>query len=353
MRRVLFGFFLLMGGLALAPPTAGLAADRQVLEEVVVRVNDEIITRGELERQRQELRRELAERYSGAEFEEAYHDRELHLLRDMIDQLLLVQRGREMGLSVESEVIKRLDAMRQQRGLKSMEELEQAVTAQGMSYDDFRQRLRSNILTNQVIQRAVQGRVFLDREEVVAYYDSHKEEMNRRETYRVRELLIKTQDRTDEEARARVQEVLEKIRRGEKFDELAKQYSEAPTAQGGGELGEFERGQLAPELEEVVSKLRDGGVSDAIETRHGYLLLQLVEFTPAGIPPFEKVESQIRERLYMQKVQPALREVLSELRENSYVEVKPGYMDTGTVKQKELPTRKRGRRLRTLRKRRS
>ncbi|MBI4461748.1 MAG: peptidylprolyl isomerase [Acidobacteria bacterium] len=350
MKRFGLSLSLLFLPLILACPDGLEAGDRQVIEEIVARVNDEIITRSELERQRLELRRELQQQVSGQAFEEAYHDRELHLLRDMIDQLLLVQRGREMGLSVETDVIKRLDGIRAEMGLKSLEELERAVEAQGLSFEDFKSRIRSNILTNQVIQRMVTGRVFINRDEVEGYYETHKEEMQRPETYRLREILVGTERRTDEEARARVLEVLDKIRRGEKFEELAPQYSDAPTAAGGGELGEFELGQLAPDFQEAVSQLRVDAVSDALLTRHGYLLLQLAEHTPAGVPPLEKVENEIRERLYMQKVQPTLRELLGELRENAYVEVKSGYVDTGAVKQREPPTRKRGRRWKRLQK---
>ncbi|MFQ5817787.1 MAG: peptidylprolyl isomerase [Terriglobia bacterium] len=341
---------LLISLMLVTPPA--LAADREVLEEIVVRVNDQIITRTELEQQRRELRRELQQRLRGEEFDQAYHDRELHLLRDMIDQLLLVQRGREMGLSVEADLIKRLDSIREEMGLKSLEELERAVGAQGVSFEDFRSRIRNNILTNQVIQRMVAGRVLINRDEVVGYYETHKDEFRRPESYRLREILISTENRTDEEARARAQEVLDKIRQGEKFDELAKQYSDAPTGEAGGELGEFARGQLAPEIEAAVSHLLDGAVSDVLLTRRGYLLLQLVEHVPAGVPALEKVEHQIRDRIYMQKVQPNLRKVLNELREQAYVEVKPGYVDTGAVKKRRPPKRKRGRRWRRLRKQR-
>lgn len=343
MRRTFLILCLLAGAL-------GWAGDRQVIEEIVARVNDEMISRNEYERQRQELRRELGEQYSGEKLEEVFHDRELQLLRDMIDQVLLVQRGREMGVSVETDVIKRLDEMRQQMGLKTLEELERAMVAQAMNLEEVKTRIRNNLLTNQVIQRMVTGRVHTSQDEVQGYYQTHQAEFQQQESYRLREILVATQDRTDEEARARVQEALEKIRKGEKFEELAQQYSDAPTAQSGGELGAFERGRLAPEIEAAVSKLLPGGVADPIQTRHGYLILQLVEYTPAGVPPLEKVEDEIRQQIFMTKVQPTLRQVLSELRENSFVEVKPGYVDTGAVK-KQVPTRKRGRRWKSFRKR--
>jgi len=329
----------------------GLSADRQVLEEIVARINNEIITKTELEQEKQELRRQLQREYSGASLEEKYRDQELHLLRDLIDQLLLVQRGREMGMSVEADVVKHMDKLREDMGLKSLEELERAVAAQGMSFEDFRERVRRNILTNRVISGAVAGRVFINQDEIQGYYEVHKDEMRQQESYRLREILIATKERSDAEARARAAEVLDKIRHGEKFDALARQYSDAPTAQDGGDLGYFEKGQLAPELEAAVSNLRIDAVSDVLLTRHGYLILQLVEHIPAGVPPLEKVADRIRERLYMQRVQPALREFLNQLREEAYIEVKPGYVDTGAVKKRAPPKRERGRRWRSYRKR--
>jgi len=327
-----------------------MSAERQVLEGIVARVNNEIITKSELEQEKQELRRQLQRDYSGAELEEKYSDQELHLLRDLIDQLLLVQRGREMGISVEADVVKHMDKLREDMGLKTLEELERAVAAQGLGFEDFRERIRRNILTNRVISGAVAGQVFVNRDEIRGYYEVHKEEMRQQESYRLCEILISTKERTDSEARARATEVLDKIRHGEKFDALARQYSDAPTAQEGGDLGYFEKGQLAPELEAAVSNLRIEAVSDVLLTRHGYLILQLVEHIPAGIPPLEKVEDRIRERLYMQKVQPALREFLNQLREEAYLEVKPGYVDTGAVKKRRPPKRERGRRWRSYRK---
>ena len=345
MKRIL----LLLSFLLVLPPLCG--GDRQIVEEIVARVNDEIITHTELEQQRLELRRELSQQFSGQSLEEAYHDRELHLLRDMIDQLLLVQKGREMGISVESEAVKRMDAIRQEMNLKSMEELERAVEAQGLSFEEFRNRIRSNILTNQVLQRLVSGRVTLSADEVSGYYETHKQEFHRPETWKLREILVAatSKGRTDEEARARMQEVLARIRKGEKFDALAKEFSDAPTAENGGELGEFQRGQLAPQLAEAVAKLREGAVSDALATQEGYLLLEVAQYTPEGIPPFERVEDEIRQRLFMQRVQPTLREVLTDLRMNAYVEVKAGYVDTGAAKRREPPKRKRGRGWRRLR----
>jgi peptidyl-prolyl cis-trans isomerase SurA len=322
-------------------PTAH-AGERQVVEEIVARVNNEIITLSDLERSRQLLRQELNQRNSGAELERLYQEQEPNLLRDLIDQQLLVQRALDRGLSVESEVIKRLDQIRQDMKLTSMEELERAMAAQGMSMEDFKQEIRNQLLTQTLIQRAVAGNVFVDAEKVRHYYLTHREELAQPEQVRLREILVSTEGYPASQLPAReerVREVIVKIRQGEDFEELAREYSDAPTAEQGGELGYFEPDKLAPSIREAIGNLLEEGVSDAIRTREGWLLLQLVEHRPPGIPPFEDVESRIRDQLYMAEVQPALREFLNDLRREAFVYVKTGYQDSGEVEEEARPVR--------------
>jgi peptidyl-prolyl cis-trans isomerase SurA len=141
-----------------------------------------------------------------------------------------------------------------------------------------------------------------------------------------------------------VRELLVKIRKGEKFEDLAREYSDAPTAEGGGDLGYFEPEKLAPTIREAIEKLNINGVSDAIRTQQGWLVLQLVERRAAGVPPLEEAEDEIRNRLFMDEVQPALREFLSVLRREAFIYVKPGYRDSAAVEPEELPVRRGSRR---------
>lgn len=334
--------------LSLAPLGAG---ERVILEEIVARVNNEIITLADLEQSRQLLEQELSQQYSGEELKRKLQEEELNLLRDLIDQSLLVQRAGEMGLSVETELIKRFDRMRQESGLATQEEFERQAAAEGLDLEGLRTRMRQQLLTQMVIQREVAGKVMLDAEEVRQYYLQHQEEMVQPESVRLREILVSTEDYSQAELPARedrVRELLAKIRQGEPFDELARTYSDAPTAGDGGELGYFEMDKLAPNIREVVDKLLEKGVSDPFITAQGYLVLQLVERIPEGIPPFEKIESEIRSRLYFNQVQPALREYLSELRREAFVYVKSGYVDSGAVEPLPKPVR-RGKRRRARR----
>ncbi len=343
-RRVLFslGVGLLA---ALAATLPALAQDeesnnRVVLEQIVARVNNQIITQTDVEVARLRLRRELTDQFSGAELEEKFKEAEANLLRDLIDQQLLVQRGEDLGLSVEPEVIRYLDNLRQQLNLASMEDLERAITQRGMSFEDYRQDVRNQILTRMVMQREVAGKVMLDEQVVRDYYLQHREEMARPEQVHLREILVSTEGASGEALTARedrVREGLEKIRKGDPFEDVAKAYSDSPTAAEGGDLGYFEPDKLAASIRDVVMKLRAGGVTDPLRTAEGFLILQLVEHYAAGIPAFEVVENEIRQKLYFDQVQPALREYLSQMRRENYVLVAAGYTDSGAVEQEFKP----------------
>ena len=332
---------------ALLAATA-LAGDREVVEEIIARVNNEVITRFDLEKSRALLRQELGQRHTNrAEFDLAFAEQEANLLRDLIDQSLLVQRGNDMGLSVEAEVIKRMDRMRQEMKLDSLEALERTMAAQGVIVQDYKQDLRDHLLTQMVVQREVSGKVFVDSEKVRHYYLTRREELAQPESVRLREILVSTEKSSPAELPAReerARELLAKIRKGEKFEDLAREYSDAPTGADGGELGYFEPDKLAPAIREAVGSLNTNGVSDAIRTQQGWLVLQLVEHRAAGVPPLEEAEDEIRNRLFMDEVQPALRAFLSELRREAFIYVKPGYQDTAAVEAEELPVRRGSRR---------
>ena len=344
-RRVLFSLGVaILAALSSGAPVRGQAApaapqheesnNRAVLEQIVARVNNQIITQTDVEVARQRLRRELSEQHSGAEFDQKLQEGEANLLRDLIDQSLLVQRGEDLGLSVEPEVIRYLDNMRQELNLGSLEELESYIAQRGMSFEDYRQGVRSQIMTRMVMQREVAGGIILDEQVVRDYYLQHRSEMVRAEQVHLREILVSTEGLSGEALTARedrVREALEKIRKGEPFDEVAKQYSDSPTASEGGDLGLFEPDKLAASIRDLVMKLRAGGVTDPLRTPQGFLILQLVEHYQAGIPPFEQVENEIRQKLYFDQVQPALRNFLSQLRRENYVMVAAGYTDAGAV----------------------
>jgi peptidyl-prolyl cis-trans isomerase SurA len=138
-------------------------------------------------------------------------------------------------------------------------------------------------------------------------------------------------------AQAKAQDVLEQIHKGAKFADLAKKYSDGPSAKDGGDLSLFKRGTLSKELEDKVFALKAGEVTDVIRTKQGYVILQVSEHQTAGIPTMKEVEPRIQDALYMQKLQPALRAFLSTLREEAFIDIKSGYLDSGASAKQTKP----------------
>ncbi len=139
------------------------------------------------------------------------------------------------------------------------------------------------------------------------------------------------------QAKAKADDVAAKIKAGSKFDEMAKQYSGGPTAAQGGDLGTFKRGALAKVLEDQTFDLQPGQVTAPIQTRQGFVILEVTEHQAAGTPPLKEIEPQIQEAMYMQQLQPALRAYLTKLREDAYIDIAPGFVDAGASANETKP----------------
>jgi peptidyl-prolyl cis-trans isomerase SurA len=341
MRKLSLCFLL---GSVVALPVI-LRADDPVIEEIIARVNNQIVTHSEYVHSKEELKKE-AQQQDPVNADKLVAERDKDVLRDLIDQELLLEKGKDMGITADTEVIKKLDSMRKDMKLDSMEELEKAAQSQGISFEDFKQNLRNQIITQQVIGKEVGSRLAINKEDEQKFYDEHKSEMEQPETIRLSEILVSTDakpnDTTDEAqrlqaAQAKADDLLAQIRKGAKFDEVAKKNSDGPTAAQGGDLGDFKRGTLAKELEDKTFAMKAGDVSDVIRTKQGFVILKVTEHHNAGVPPLSEIEPRIQDALYMQKLQPALREYLTKLREDAFIDIKAGYVDSGASPNQTKP----------------
>jgi peptidyl-prolyl cis-trans isomerase SurA len=348
----------LVVGYALFLP-ALLPADT-VVEEIVCRVNNEIITRSEYVRSRDQLKQEVQQQ-DPANADRDFSEKQKDVLRDLIDQQLLLQKGKDLGITGDTELVKRLDEMRKEMKLETMEDLEKAAEAQGASYEEFKQNLRNQIVTQRVIGQEVGSHLALNKEDEKKFYEQHRAEMERPEQVRLSEILIapktpakpaaggdatkgdppsSSQAETDAAlaaAQAKANDVLDQIHKGAKFEDLAKKYSDGPSAKDGGDLSYFKRGTLAKELEDKVFAMKAGEFTDVIRTKQGYVILQVSEHQVAGIPTLKEVEPRIQDALYMQKLQPALRTYLTSLREDAFIDIKTGYIDSGASSKQTKP----------------
>jgi len=316
------------------PTKPALTGEGKVVEEIIARVNNEIITISELEKARsiavEEAQQECTGRCTPEQLQVAVEDRQKFALRDLIDQSLLAQRGKDMGVNVEGDVVKQLDQVRIQNKLESMEKLESAVTKEGLNWDDFKNNIRNKLLTQEVIRREVGSHITIGRDDAMKYYEAHKKDFVKPEQVALRAIEISTTGKTDSELpdlKKKADDMLRRIKDGEDFATLAKRFSDGSTAQQGGYLGVYKRGELSKQLEDQVFAMKKNQLTDVIETKQGYLILQVLERYEEGEQPFEKVENEIMDHLYSERMEPALREYLKTLREQSYVVVKPGFQD--------------------------
>jgi peptidyl-prolyl cis-trans isomerase SurA len=310
-------------------PNAG-----RTVEEIIARVNNEIITRSEFDKARQtadeDARQECQGRCTPEQLKANIDGREKTTLRDLIDQSLLVQRAKDMGISVEPELIKRLDQIRIENKLPSMEELEKAVSAQGLNWEDFKNNIRSTLLTQRVISSEVGSHITISDDEVSKYYEAHKAEYVRPEQVALREIEVSTQGKTPEELpdlKKKAETALKRVKDGEDFGEMAKRFSDGSTKAQGGFLGIYKRGELSKELEDTVFKMKKSDLTEVMETKQGYLVLQVLEHYDEGQQSLAKVKPEIMDKLYGGRMEPAMREYLKTLREQSFVVIKPGFQD--------------------------
>jgi peptidyl-prolyl cis-trans isomerase SurA len=217
----------------------------QVVEEIITRVNNQIITRSEYERSKDQLKEEVKQQ-DQKDPDKKFAEREKDVLRDLVDQQLLLDKAKDLSITGDTELIKRLDQMRKDMKLESLEDLEKEATKQGVSWEDFKQNMRNQIITQKVIGEEVSGHLSVTKEEEQKFYDDHKEEMSQPEYIRLSEILVAPNpaqttpapagatppadpnappvidEATRQSAEAKANDLLKQIHDGASFEDLAK-----------------------------------------------------------------------------------------------------------------------------------
>jgi len=315
-------------------PVATTGENGRIVEEIIARVNNEIITKTDYDKALatavDDAKQECENHCTPQQLEASIEERRKNALRDLIDQSLLVQRGKDMSISVETEVIKQLDQIRIGNKLPDMESLEKAVTAQGLNWEDFKNNIRNHLITQKVIGQEVGSHITIAESEAKKFYEEHKGEFIGPEGVALREIVVSTEGKKESELpdlKKKAETALKRVDDGEDFSEIAKRMSDGSTKDQGGYLGTYKRGELAKLIEDKVFSMKRNQLTGVMETKQGYLILQVMEHYDEGQQSFEKVKDKIMNALYEERMQPALRTYLKTLREQSYVVIKPAYVD--------------------------
>jgi peptidyl-prolyl cis-trans isomerase SurA len=322
---------------ALVPADVRAQAKPMADADIVARVNDDVITLADYQKAENELRSEVAQDCQGCPQEQIdaqFKQKQKDLLRGMIDQSLMVERAKDMGINVEPDLTKRLDEVRKQNGLATIDDLQKGVEASGLSWEDYKTTIRNGLLQKEVVQREVGSRIDISPDEVKQYYDAHPQEFTLPERVTLSEISVSTEGKKPEEfdaVRAKAEGLRTSIINGDDFGKVARLYSEGSTAKDGGALGTFKRGELSPQIEDIVFQMRRYQLTDVIQTRTGFEFMLVEDHLQAGLEPIDKVQTEIRNTIHAQKVQPLLRDYLANLREQSNITVKPGYNDSALL----------------------
>ncbi|HEX3068591.1 MAG TPA: peptidylprolyl isomerase [Thermoanaerobaculia bacterium] len=316
--------------LALTLSAATLSA-AQLLEAIVIRVGDRVITRTQYARRLHDAGAEIEQTAtSPAEVASKKEEMRKNLSNDLIAELLIKDRADRLGISVTPDEIKEaLVRLKEQYGMKTDQEFEASLRKSGMSRADMEARLHDTILTNKVFGRELRSREDLSDKELRDRYDREKERYRLPERARLREIIvIKPDDPTKvEAARERANTLAAQSRTGD-FAKLATTSSDSGTKDKGGDLGEVTRGELLPDLDKAVFNAQSGAVLGPIETKSGWHILKVEARLPSEVPAFESVKDRLRKDASEDAWQRDYKAYIERLRKDAFIQINDQYIPT-------------------------
>lgn len=329
-------FVIAVAILAAAPVSAfAQEGEMQVVDEVIAQVNDDVITLSMLKRETKE--RVDALKQSGMTEQQANEEvakRQAELIATLINEKLLLQKGKELDLAndVEAEVNRRMLQIANEQGIPTIEKLIEAMRQSGLNYEDVRRTMRSEMMKQAVLQQEVDRRVYLGftPDEVKKYFDAHPDKFRKPETVKLSEIYLSSAGKDDAAVRARAIELVTQLRAGADFKAIAAANSEREkngertAPKDFGEVGEFDVPSLREDLLASLKDVKAGGVSDPIKLQDGYQIIRVDQRTPAGNAPTFN-DNRVREAMLVER-QPKERETyLQSLRNEAFIKVTEAY----------------------------
>jgi peptidyl-prolyl cis-trans isomerase SurA len=252
------------------------------------------------------------------------------LVAEAVDELLLTQRGRELGYRLSDERFKAIvENIKKENKIESDEQFEAALQSEDMTLADLRKVIEKQMLISQVQQAEVTAKIGVSETEERAYYDAHLAEFTKPVEITLREILVSVASDgkavnvgLDEEARAKAEDLRARAVSGESFERLAADYSDSPSKANGGLIGPIKQDEIAQNLLELLAKLKPGDVTEVLRTRNGYQLLKLESASEAVTMPFEQARSDVADKVYAQKRRGELVKYIQKLRSQAIIEWK-------------------------------
>jgi len=312
-------------------------ARAEILEQILVKVNGEIFTKTELEQRQVAALRQKGQQFDpktdpdSQQLRKALDDITPQIMVDAVDEMLIVQRGRELGYKLSEEQFKSVvDNIKKENKIETEEQFQNALKAENMTMTDLRRSLERSMIVQRVQQNEVFGKIGISEEEARAYYDSHRNEFTKLPTVTLREILVAipadargVNVAADEAAKQRADQLRTRVTTGgEPFDKIASDASDAPSKANSGLIGPISLDDLSPDLRRIVETLQPGAVSEVIRTSRGFQLFKLETSTPIEVMPFEQAREQIGDRVFTDKRKGEFQKYLEKLRNQAIIEWK-------------------------------
>jgi peptidyl-prolyl cis-trans isomerase SurA len=272
-------------------------ARAEVVDEIVAKVNDDIVTKSDLETEEQGALQELYRRFSGTELDKQVAQAKKEMLRHLVDRRVLIQRAAHIFDMTKMQEFY-IESFRDQQNIKSERDLEKLLAEQGMTMADLKTRLVEEFAPQQVIRAEVAERIAVSEKDARAYYEAHTADFDVPAQATVREIVIKAGDSDRETKRATAEAVRAKVAgAGIDFAAVAADASDAGTKKAGGLLGTVKKGDLAEALDKAAFTVPVGDVSPVIEAGYGFHILKVDARTDDALRPFDDVRAEIETKI--------------------------------------------------------
>ncbi len=298
---------------------------QDVVDAIVAIVNDDIITISDYMIEHDTIYDLLRSQLQGEEFSKQYEKEKEGLLERMIIERLLIQESIRQDIrgtaDIDGQIRNMVDGIKKQYNIGSDEEFKRMIAQQGINYDNWMVQQEKAIIQQALIFSEVGRSIAIDETDVVNYYDLNPEEFTTLPTYKLRGIYISSEDKSEQEAQAKMEEVNEKLAAGEELESLAGQYSEGPEKESQGDIGTYKKGDMDKTLEQAVENLEEGSFSSWVKIPSGWFLLKLDEKTESRLRPFEEVKKDIENELFMQEQQVKIQAYIADLKKRSFIKI--------------------------------
>lgn len=317
MKKIILSLVLVLGTLS--------ASAAQVLEGIVIRVGDRIITRTQYDRRLRDALAEVDQTARPEQIAAAKDTIRQNLVNELISELLIKDRADRLNLTVsEAELREAVTRLKQQYNITTDEQFESSLRQSGLTRPEMETRLRDTLITNKVFARELRQRSDLTDPELRERYNREKEQFRLPERAHLREIVILRPESAAklEEASQRAKEVGEAVRKpGTSFSSVAGTMSESGTRDKGGDLGEVAKGDLVPELDKAVFSAAGGTILGPIETKSGWHIILVEQRLPSEVPAFESVKDRLRRDASEETFQRDYKTYIENLRKDAFIQI--------------------------------